>query len=131
MKSKELTNDTTGIRKHIEYIINQPDNDYTDNTLLLIARIDYDNESYSNSAKYYERLLSITENQHIAIEAIEGCMKSYYFDKQYDKAIEKANRLIAAQDISTNQKKNQPSFCQCFSNVRFNKGLIRKFPYFL
>lgn len=105
MKSKELTNDTTGIRKHIEYIINQPDNDYTDNTLLLIARIDYDNESYSNSAKYYERLLSITENQHIAIEAIEGCMKSYYFDKQYDKAIEKANRLIAAQDISTNQKK--------------------------
>jgi tetratricopeptide (TPR) repeat protein len=101
----ELTNDTNGIRTHIEYIISQSDNDYTDNALLLIARMDYDESNYSSSANHYERLLNITENQHITIEAIEGCMKSYYFDKQYDNAIEKANQLVGMQDISINQKK--------------------------
>ncbi len=105
MSSMELTNSTDGIRTHIEYIINQSDNDYTDNALLLIARMDYDELNYSGSAKHYERLLNITENQHIATEAIEGSMKSYYFDKQYDKAIEKANQLVVMQDINANQKK--------------------------
>ena len=105
MNSMELTKQTDGIRTHIEYIINQNDNDYTDHALLLIARMDYDESSYSSSAEHYERLLKITENQHIATEAIEGCMKSYYFDKKYDKAIEKANQLIGIQDINTNQKK--------------------------
>ena len=105
MNSMELTNATDGIRTHIEYIINQNDNDYTDNALLLIARMDYDESNYSSSAKHYERLLNITENQHITTEAIEGCMKSYYFDKQYDNAIGKANQLIGIQEISINQKK--------------------------
>ncbi len=105
MNSMEMTNETDGIRTHIEYIINQNDNDYTDQALLLIARMDYDESSYSNSAKYYERLLNITENQQVITEAIEGSMKSYYFDNQYDKAIEKANQLIRMQDINENQKK--------------------------
>lgn len=105
MKSKESIKDTADIRIHIDYIINQNDNDYTDNALLLAARMDYDESNYTSSANYYERLLDITENHDITIEAIEGCMKSYYFDKQYDKAIEKANQLIGIQDIDINQKK--------------------------
>ena len=105
MNSMELSKNTDGIRKHIEYIISQSDNDYTDHALLLIARMDYDESSYANSAKHYERLLSTTDNQHIITEAIEGCMKSYYFDSQYDKAIEKANQLIGMQDINASQKR--------------------------
>lgn len=105
MSSMEAINETDGIKKHTDYIISQPDNDYTDNALLLAARIEYDESNYSTSAEHYERLLNITENQLIALEAIEGCMKSYYFDKKYDKAIAKANQLIGIQDINTNQKK--------------------------
>lgn len=105
MNSMEMTDETDGIRTHIEYIINQNDNDYTDQALLLVARMDYDESNYSNSAKYYERLLNITENQQVITEAIEGSMKSYYFDEQYDKAIEKANQLMRMQDINENQKK--------------------------
>ncbi|MBO5958361.1 MAG: tetratricopeptide repeat protein [Bacteroidales bacterium] len=105
MNSMEMTNETEGIRTHIEYIINQNDNDYTDQALLLIARMEYDESSYSNSAKYYERLLNITENQQVITEATEGSMKSYYFDEQYDKAIEKANQLMRMQDVNENQKK--------------------------
>lgn len=103
MKSMENTGNIAEIRPHIEYIINQHDNDYTDNALLLIARMDYDASDYSSSAKHYDRLISITENQSIMIEAIEGCMKSYYFNKEYDKAIEKANQLTTISEITTNQ----------------------------
>lgn len=105
MNSMKQTGETEGIRQHIEHIINQNDNDYTDEALLLIARMDYDESSYSTSAEYYERLLNITDNQHIITEAVEGCMKSYYFDKKYDNAIEKANQLNAIQEININQKK--------------------------
>lgn len=105
MKSMENSNQTEGIRTHIEYIINQADNDYTDNALLMIARMDYDESNYESAASHYERLINITENQDILTEASEGCMKSYYFNKQYDKAIEKANQLLTMSDISDNQKK--------------------------
>ena len=109
MKSMENTNKTDEIRPHIEYIISLPDNDYTDQAILLIARMDYDAEDYASSAEYYNRLISITENQDIMTEAVEGCMKSHYFNKQYDNAIEKANRLLAMTDISSSQK-NQANY---------------------
>ena len=109
MSSMEQTDETEGIRTHIEYILGQSDNDYTDKALLLIARMDYDESNYSTSAEYYERLLDLTDNQYIITEAIEGCMKSYYFDGKYDEAIEKANKLIGLQEITQN-KKNQANY---------------------
>lgn len=109
MKSMENSSDKEGLRTHVEYIISQADNDYTDNALLIVARMDYDNSDYSSSAAYYERLADITENQQIMIEATEGCMKSYYFDGEYDKAIAKANQLTAMSDISEIQK-NQANY---------------------
>ena len=104
MKSLEGLGETEEIRQHIEYVINQPDNDYTDNALLLIARMDYDAENYSLSAEYYDRLAEITENQDIMLEAIEGSMKSHYFNNEYNKSIEKANEILAINEISDNQK---------------------------
>ncbi|MBQ8222290.1 MAG: tetratricopeptide repeat protein [Bacteroidales bacterium] len=109
MTSMENLDETDSIRTHIEYIINQADNDYTDNALLLIARMDYDASNYASSATYYERLINITENQQVLMEATEGCMKSYYFNQEYDKAIEKANLLVVMSDISENQK-NQANY---------------------
>ena len=125
MKSMENSGNIDGIRTHIEYIINQPDNDYTDYALLLVARMDYDNSDYSSSAAHYERLINITENQQIMVEATEGCMKSYYFDSNYDKAIEKANQLIAMSDISENQK-NQANYIlgkSYFDKKDYNEAL--------
>lgn len=109
MKSMESTNHTDEIRTHIEYIINQHDNDYTDYALLLIARMEYDASNYSSSAEHYNRLISITENQDIMTEATEGCMKSHYFNQEYDNAIEKANQLITISEITPNQK-NQANY---------------------
>ena len=52
-------------------------------------------------------------------------MKSYYFDSNYDKAIEKANQLIALSDISKNQK-NQANYIlgkSYFDKKDYNEAL--------
>lgn len=103
MKSMENLDEMDEIRTHIEYILSQPDNDYTDNALLLMARLEYDASNYPSSAEYYERLAEITENQNVMLEAMEGAMKSYYFDKQFDKAIENANKLLLYDELGANQ----------------------------
>ena len=108
-KSMESSDDAGEIRSHLEYIINQPDNDYTDYALLLIARMDYDSSDYSSSAQYYDRLSTVSDNQQIVTEAMEGSMKSYYFNKEYDRAIDKANKLLQQSELSMNQK-NQANY---------------------
>lgn len=109
MKSMENKNNYDGIKTHINYIIGQVDNDYTDNALLLIARIDYDSSNYEAAAGYYERLINITENQQMLLESTEGCMKANYFNKNYDKAIEKANLLVEMVE-ATDTQKNQAEY---------------------
>lgn len=104
IKSMDHIKDYTDIRTHIDYVINQADNDYTDNALLLIARLEYDSLNYKAAAEYYDRLIDITENQQILLESTEGCMKAYYFNNNYDKAIEKANQLLEISEITDIQR---------------------------
>lgn len=109
MISMEKTKNYDGMKTHIKYIINQPDNDYTDNALIKIAKLDYDSSNYSEAAGYYERLINITENENTRIKATEGAMKSYYFNKNYDEAITKANALVKIPNATQNQK-NQANY---------------------
>ncbi len=107
--SLEKKNKLTEQRPYLEYIVNQPDNDYTDYALLRLARLDYEDENYAGAVSYYERLLSLTDNQTIRLEAMEGAMKSGYFNGNYDKAIQYGNELYSLPDVSQNQK-NQTDY---------------------
>ena len=107
--SLEKDNNLTEQRPHLEYIVNKPDNDYTDYALLRLARLDYDDGNYSDAASYYERLLTLTDNQIIKLEAIEGAMKSGYFNGDYDKAIQYGGELYSMPEVTQNQK-NQTDY---------------------
>ena len=88
---------------HLTYIINQPDNDYTDGALLKLARLEYDHGHYDKAGAYYSRLASITEEPLRKLEALEGAMKSCYFQQDYNKAIEMGESLIRSKDLTTEQ----------------------------
>ncbi len=88
---------------HLNYILSQPDNDYTDNALLKMARIDYEKSNYSKAGEYYERLSRITEEPLKRLEALEGSMKSNFFLKKYDKAIEMGESLRQSRDLTDEQ----------------------------
>lgn len=94
------------VKTHLGYIVNQPDNDYTDGALLKLARIEYDHNNYDKAGQYYGRLANITEEPLRKLEALEGSMKSYYFLNNFDKAIEMGEHLSRSKDL-TQEHTNQ------------------------
>jgi TolA-binding protein len=91
---------------HLDYILSQPDNDYTDNALLKMARIEYEKGNYQKAGEHYERLSRITEEPLKRLEALEGSMKSNFFMGNYDKALEMGESLRVSRDL-TNEQVNQ------------------------
>lgn len=88
---------------HLQAILNQSDNDYTDNALLKLARIEYDRGNYSKAGECYGRLAKITEEPLKRLEALEGSMKSFFFMENYDKAIEMGESLSQSKDLTAEQ----------------------------
>ena len=89
--------------EHLNYILSQPDNDYTDNALLKMARIEYEAGNYQKAGEYYERLARISEEPLKRLEALEGSMKSNFFLGNYDKAIEMGEVLRMSRDLTDEQ----------------------------
>ena len=92
------------MKTHLNYIVSQPDNDYTDNALLKLARIEYEHGNYEKAGQYYGRLAKITEEPLRRLEALEGSMKSNYFMENYDKAIEMGESLSLSNDLTPEQR---------------------------
>jgi TolA-binding protein len=89
---------------HLEFLINFQDNSYTDEALLNAARIVYDQAQYGKAATYYGRLAQISEEGNRKREAIEGSMKSNYFQGDYQKAIGQAKVLQLTPDVEQQQR---------------------------
>ena len=88
---------------HLNYILSQPDNDYTDDALLKMARIEYERGNYDKAGSYYERLSRITGEPLKRLEALEGSMKSNFFMGNYDKALEMGESLRQSRDLTEEQ----------------------------
>ena len=91
-------------KPYLEYIIGQPDNDYTDNALLKLAGMEKGDGEFEKAISYYERLLDITENQKMKTQALEGAMECSYKLDDYDNAIAKGNELLSVRDLAQNKK---------------------------
>ncbi len=89
---------------YLEYIISQPDNDYTDNALLKLAGMEKSEGNYTGAVEHYRRLRQITENQKIKVQAMEGALECQYELGEYDVAIETGNELAAMPDLAQNKK---------------------------
>ena len=102
--SLEKLNRAGEIRPYLEYIVMQPDNDYTDNALLKLGGIEKNDKNYQKAVEYYQRLAQITENQRIKALALEGALECQYKLGEYDKAIETGNALAAMPNLQQNKK---------------------------
>lgn len=91
------------VKTHLVYIVNQPDNDYTDNALMKLARMEYEQANYEKAGQYYTRLANITEEPLLRLEALEGSMKSCYFMENYNQAIEMGENLSRSKDLTVDQ----------------------------
>ena len=91
-------------KPYLEYIVSQPDNDYTDNALLKLAAMVKNEGDVWKAREYYQRVLNITENQKVKMQALEGVSECLYELEDYDEAIERSNQLAVMQDIGQIRK---------------------------
>lgn len=93
-------------RPYYEYIASQPDNDYTDNALLELAEMEdsEDHDAVVRAKAYYERVLKITENQKVKMQAIYGLMGCEYKLENYDATIELSQQLAEMKDVGQYKK---------------------------
>lgn len=112
-------------RPYYEYIASQPDNDYTDNALLELADMEdsTDHDAVVKAKAYYERVLKITENQKVKMQAVYGLMDCEYKLGNYDATIELSEQLAEMKDIGQ-YKKNM-------LNLLAGKALYNKHEYSL
>ena len=91
-------------KPYLEYIIAQPDNDYTDNALLKLANMEKADGQFANAKEYYKRVLGITENQKVRTQALEGAMVCSYNLDDFDGTINMGNELSEVQGLAQNKK---------------------------
>jgi len=88
---------------YYEKIVSFPENQYSENALLNLARLSFDKKDYSKSLEYYERLSTIAEDKGRQLEAIDGTMRTAYLTGNYQKAADMAGQLLKTEKVSEDQ----------------------------
>ena len=104
LTSLEKLGRSSETKPYLEYIIAQPDNDYTDNALLKLAAMEKSAGDLRKAKSYYDRVLNITENQKVKMQALEGVAECCYKMDDFNAAIERSNQLAAMPDIGQSRK---------------------------
>ncbi|MBK9291085.1 MAG: tetratricopeptide repeat protein [Bacteroidetes bacterium] len=97
-------NNRTKALPHLEFLAGVPNNPYLSEALLHLARHHYDAGNYGKAADYYSRLYESSGQQGERLEAIEGKMKSHFFEGKYDEALRAAGLLSNADQAKPEQK---------------------------
>ena len=108
-------------KPYLEFIVTQPDNDYTDNALLKLANMEKADGEFAKAKDYYERARNITESQKVKTQALEGAMECCYRLDDFDGAIERGDMLSNEKDLG--QKRTN------FVNYIVGMSLFKKGDY--
>ncbi|MBN1952775.1 MAG: tetratricopeptide repeat protein [Bacteroidales bacterium] len=81
--------------KSFRFVLDQPQNMFTEHSLLTASRIEFLKEDYQNAIRHYEQLASVYSSPGNVKEARISIMKAYFQLKNYDEAL-KASRSVTA-----------------------------------
>lgn len=106
---------------HLEFLAGVPNNPYMNEALLHLARYAYDNGNFSKAADFYGRLYESSGQQGERLEALEGKMKSHYFEGNYTEALRAASLLMNADNVK-NEQRLQASFISGKSYIELGQS---------
>lgn len=98
------TNKIQAALPYLEYLTKVPNNPYMSEALLQLARYHYDNAEFAKAAGFYARLYENSGQQGERLEALEGKMKSHYFEGNYSEAIRTSGMLAVADNVKAEQR---------------------------
>ncbi len=99
----EKQNDDDAALSYYRKILEFPQNPYTVNALLKVARDAYDDENYEEAMGHYQQLGELAENKGMQLEASDGVMRSAYLIGDYNRAKNAARQLLMTEKVSDNQ----------------------------
>jgi TolA-binding protein len=85
--------------KHYLNVIQVPNNDFMDQSLIAASTIYYEREDYQNSFKYYEELENISTSPEYRVLALKGQLRSAYQAGDAQKTIVVAGKIATAPNI--------------------------------
>ena len=86
--------DSVTAQTHFNAIINRSPNSYMEQALKASGDLYFNAHNNNMAEKRYEQLEEIAANKDNVLHAINGAMHASYNDKNYDKTIEAANKLL-------------------------------------
>jgi TolA-binding protein len=111
--------------KLLDFVISSPKSEFTENALLIAARITYSNENFEASYGYFSLLTSGAENRDNQKVADEGLMKCAYRLMKYEEAIRFASAFLSFEDID-GQKKAEACLIKANSYDQLGEFLLAK-----
>ena len=95
--------DTTEALSYYHKIIDFPQNDYTVAALIRAARMEYARKAYAEAYRDYHKLMSLTENASLKLEALDGSMRSAFLSSQNTAAADAAHQIMQAKGVTEDQ----------------------------
>lgn len=99
----ERQNDTIQAIMYYEKIVSFPENQYSENALLKLARYHFSKKDYVKSMDYYEQLSAIAQDKGMQLESIDGIMRTSYMTGDFRKAQDRAGELLKTEKVSEAQ----------------------------
>lgn len=113
------TNKHSNSVPHYEYVIQQNRSEYTEETLNKLSEIHLGNEEWNKAIPLLEQLTEVANHQQNKLYAESNLMKGYYEAKNYDKAIEYAEKVLAHERIDINLDEDAKA---TIARASFKKG---------
>jgi TolA-binding protein len=82
------------------FIIEKPQNTFTEEALQKAARIEYQAAHYNNALRYYSSLRELADERLTIMEAILGIMRCHYELQNYEEMIEVGNEVLVLEKLS-------------------------------
>ena len=90
---------------HYEYVIDKPENAFTEQALSAASDILYDRNDYQKALELYLRLEKTAEVHANLLNARLGQMRIHFQLDQYDRAIESAGKVLHTDKVNDRQKR--------------------------
>lgn len=97
-----------------DYIVAQPQNQYTEQSLLGAARISKRQGNDEKILEYYKKLMEISSTPGNTKEGLLGLMDAYFALHDYEKALETSRSVLALGDI-TSENRREATFIKARS----------------
>jgi TolA-binding protein len=88
-----------------EYVLNRPQNAYTEQTVLGAARMEISRKNYQNAIDYYQQLVLLSSSDANLKEAKLAIMRSEFLLERFAEALKSANNVLTIPTLSVEENR--------------------------